>query len=309
LSPSPANFPPLPRGVTSFGGAVVGDSLCIYGGNYGSAHEYAKEGQSGDLWRLDLARPEKWERLPGGPKLQGLAMVAHQGRLYRVGGFSAENNEGEEELLRSQADFARYSFDSQAWEPLPALPEPRSSHDAALVGDSLYVVGGWNLQGRGADAKWHDTALAVDLSSDALAWKPIAPPPFKRRALALAAWGDKLCAIGGMQEQGGPTTAVAVYDPQQDAWSEGPRLPGGGIEGFGASAFGCDGAVYITTLSGAIQRLPRGADRWQYLGQLEHPRFFHRLLPWGEERLVVVGGGNMTTGKVVELELLSVGKQ
>jgi hypothetical protein len=102
---------------------------------------------------------------------------------------------------------------------------------------------------------------------------------------------------------------VAVYDPQQDAWSEGPRLPGGGIEGFGASAFACDGAVYITTLSGAIQRLPRGADRWQYLGQLEHPRFFHRLLPWGEERLVVVGGGNMTTGKVVELELLSVGKQ
>lgn len=309
LSPSPASFPPLPRGVTSFGGAVAGDSLCIYGGNYGSAHDYSKEDQSGDLWRLDLAHPEKWERLQGGPKLQGLAMVEYQGRLYRVGGFSAQNQEGEELVLRSQADFARYSFDSQAWQALPALPEPRSSHDAAVVGDSLYVVGGWNMQGRGADAKWHDTALVVNLASDVLEWKPIAPPPFKRRALALAACGDKLCVIGGMQEQGGPTTAVAVYDPQKDAWSDGTRLPGAGIEGFGASAFACDGAIYITTLSGAIQRLSRGGENWEFLGQLEHPRFFHRLLPWGDNRLVVVGGGNMTSGKAVELELLSVVKQ
>lgn len=303
---APADFPPLPRGVTSFGGAVAGDSLYIYGGNYGGAHEYSREDQSGDLWRLDLKRPEKWERLFAGPKLQGLSMVEFKGRLYRVGGFSAKNQEGDAEDLRSQVDFARLSSDKQAWEALPALPEPRSSHDAATIGDTLYVVGGWNLQGKSADAKWHDTAFAVNLAAEALEWKPIAAPPFKRRALALAAWEGKLYAIGGMQQTAGPTTAVAVYDPKRNGWSEGPPLPGREMEGFGASAFACGRALYVTCFSGAVHRLARDGVQWEPAGQLAHPRFFHRLLPWGDTRLVVVGGSNMTTGKIVELELLSV---
>jgi len=42
---------------------------------------------------------------------------------------------------------------------------------------------------------------------------------------------------------------------------------------------------------------------------IAHPRFFHRLLPWRDKRLVVVGGSDMATGKTVELEMLSIGKQ
>lgn len=306
LSPSAHALPALPEGITSFGGAIAGDALYVYGGNYGSAHQYSMDDQSGDMWKLDLKNPGKWEQLGEGPKLQGLAMVEHRGRLYRVGGFTAMNKEGAEQDLRSQPDFARYNPESKTWEQLPALPEPRSSHDAALIGDTLYVAGGWNLQGASRGSKWHDTALAVNLAVEPLEWKPVAAPPFQRRALALAAWEGKLYCVGGMQGKGGTTTAVAVFDPTQNTWSEGPALIGTGMDGFGSSAFACQGSLYVTTMSGSIQRLAGEGTHWEYLGQLAHPRFFHRLLPWND-KLVVVGGGSMqAAGKILELEVLPV---
>jgi hypothetical protein len=107
-----------------------------------------------------------------------------------------------------------------------------------------------------------------------------------------------------MQEQGGPTTAVAVYDPARDAWSEGPSLLGGAMDGFGASAFACGGSLYATTITGSIQRLSADGKQWEYLGQLDHPRFFHRICPWNDEKLIAVGGGSMSVGKILELEVL-----
>ena len=306
VTPTAHALPPLPKGTTSFGGAVVGDELFVYGGNYGSAHSYDNEDQSGDLWRLDLKKSGEWKRGPGGTKLQGLAMVEHRGTLYRAGGFNASNKPGEKEDLRSQAEFARWKPGTDSWESLPGLPEPRSSHDAVLVGDMLYVVGGWNLQGGGPTTRWHDTALAINLATDKLEWKAIARPPFKRRALAVAAWRGKLYCIGGMQENGSPTTAVAAYDPALDVWSEGPSILGDAMDGFGSSAFATSQSLFVTTISGSIQRLSADGSAWEHAGQLKAPRFFHRLLPWGDDKLVIVGGSNMSTGKTEALEVVVV---
>lgn len=305
LSPTAQEWPALPKGTTSFGGAVVGSSVYVYGGNYGSAHDYANEEQSGDLWRLDLASPKSWEKISEGPRLQGLAMVEHRGQLYRIGGFTATNKRGDTENLISQADFARFDTKTSQWTDLAKLPEPRSSHDAVLIGNTVYVVGGWNMQGEGGStAKWHSTAWSCDLSAANLEWKPIAEPSFRRRALALVQHNGKLLALGGMNEKGGPTTAVEVYDPATNAWSSSPALIGGGMEGFGSSAFFVGDDVYATTMSGAIQRLKKDAAAWEVIGQLQHPRFFHRVLPFQKNQLVVVGGSSMESGKVLQLELL-----
>jgi len=305
LTPTAHQLPALPKGTTSFGGAVIGDTLFVYGGNYGNAHEYKLEDQSGDLWKLDLKQPTRWEQVSGGPRRQGLAMVAHNGSLYRLGGFEAVNKNDEKEDLRSQADFAKLDASGSKWESLPSMPEPRSSHDAAIVGHTLFVVGGWNMQGGGQGAKWHDTALALDLSAAKPEWRTIAAPAFKRRALSLASWNSKLVCIGGMSEKGGPTTATAIYDPKKDSWSEGPTLQGGGMDGFGTSSFEMQGRVYVTTMSGSIQRLSEDGQKWEYLGQLAHPRFFHRVLPWTDSQLLVVGGASMEDGKALAVELLS----
>ena len=99
LVPTANTLPALPKGVTSFGGAIVGNTLYVFGGNYGSAHEYTHEEQSGDLWKLNLANPAKWELAGTGPRRQGLAMVEYKGMLYRIGGFVATNKSGEKQNL------------------------------------------------------------------------------------------------------------------------------------------------------------------------------------------------------------------
>ncbi len=47
-------FPDLPRAITSFGAAVVDDSIYVYGGHHGRAHHYSLTGQSGELLQLNL---------------------------------------------------------------------------------------------------------------------------------------------------------------------------------------------------------------------------------------------------------------
>lgn len=64
--------------------------------------------------------------------------------------------------------------------------------------------------------------------------------------------------------------------------------------------------LYATTMSGAIQRLSGDGKEWQYVGQLAHPRFFHRLLPLKAGSLLVVGGASMAVGKICEVELLKI---
>jgi hypothetical protein len=221
-----------------------------------------------------------------------------------VGGFTARNAENEEESLWSQPDFARFDPAIGTWEALAPLPEGRSSHDAAMIGNTLYVVGGWQMSGEKKD--WHHTAWTCDLSQPRPEWKAIPNPPFERRALALAEWQGKLYALGGMRSQGGATTETAVYDPQARTWSSGPRLLGGGMEGFGSSAFAAGGTLYVTTMNGSIQRLSSDGSHFEYLGQLAHPRFFHRLLRSSADELVVVGGASMGTGKIEALERLAV---
>ncbi|MEQ8785658.1 MAG: kelch repeat-containing protein [Pirellulaceae bacterium] len=300
-----SSYPELPKDVTSFGGAVLGDALYIYGGHQGDAHSYSHDEQGDVLQRLDLAKPKAWETLAKGPHLQGLAMVAHGGKLYRVGGFTAKNAAGEEHDLWSQDSVACFDPADGKWRDLPSLPEPRSSHDAAILGDKLYVAGGWALRGED-DSKWHDTAWVMDLAADKPTWKALPKPPFQRRALALAAHDGKLYVIGGMQPKGGPSTRVDVFDPQTGGWSEGPSLPGEPIEGFGSSAFATAGKLYVSTIRGNLQRLSDDGSKWQLVRELETARFFHRMLPIAEGKFVLVGGANMSIGKFGHLDVVEV---
>jgi len=311
----------LPQPVTSFGAAVLQDAMYLYGGHTGSAHSYSMQEQSNELTRLDL-KTGKWSTVIDGPHLQGLALVADGNSLYRVGGFTAMNTEGEEHNLQSQDCVARFDPQVGVWTELAPLPERRSSHDAAVVGNTLYVAGGWMM---GDDEKhWHSTAWKMDLDSEKADWQPIAAQPFRRRAIALAAHNGMLYVIGGMEEDAGPTTAVSVYDPASDTWSEGPSLivkadpepkddekpersmSSGQMAGFGASAFATGGALYVTTVQGLLQRLSADGKTWEVISSDVTPRFFHRLLPLDEHRLITVGGSNMTIGKFDEVEVIDV---
>ena len=232
-------------------------------------------------------------------------MVAHQGKLYRIGGFTAKNKEGEEKDLWSQTDVASFDVQAKKWSPLPPLPEPRSSFDAVVLDDAIYVVGGWSLLG-GDNAKWLQTAHMLDLTAKPLKWQSLAEPPFQRRALSVAALDGKVFAIGGMQRTGGPSTRVDIYDTKTKQWTRGPDLVGQEMDGFGSSSFTVGNELFVTTYSGSLQRLTPQAKQWETLHQLERDRFFHRLLPLSDNKLIAVGGASMSTGKFEKLDVIEI---
>jgi N-acetylneuraminic acid mutarotase len=296
-SPAPAGdapprvdeWPLLPEAISSFGAARDGDWAYVYGGHAGAVHHHSADTLWPAFMRLNLLDGRTWESLPMQQHLQSPAVVAHGGKIYRIGGLSARNRAADPDDLWSVASASRYDPLARTWEELPALPEPRSSHDVAVIGEKLYVVGGWGLAGD--LVTWHQTAWVMDLAETPLAWKAAPAPPFERRALALAVVDGKLWALGGMdstEEKG--TKAVAVLDPATGTWSAGPDLP---FNGFGVAAAVIGQDLLVSGIGSGVHRLGLYGDapEWEEVATLAFPRYFHRLLTLGQgERLLALGG-------------------
>ena len=299
--------PPLPQAITSFGAAVDGDWLYVYGGHIGRAHAHSAQNHSDGFYRLNLKTGAAWEPLEMGTHLQGLAVVSHGGSIYRVGGLSMRNPSGEPEDMHSVDEFARYDTDSGRWEKLPSLPGGgRSSHDAAVLDGKLYVVGGWKLAGDSDSGVWAEHGYVADLAAPAapaVRWEKLPPQPFKHRALAVAATTKSLYAIGGLSEEGKPTGDVFIFDPASRNWSKGPELPTGTrAKAFAVSAFGVGDTVWASGIDGRVYSLRDGASAWVDTGyDLKTPRFFHRLLPHGERLLFIAGASKASHLDSVEM--------
>jgi N-acetylneuraminic acid mutarotase len=296
-------FPPLPTAVSSFGAAVAGDHVYVYGGHSGKTHTYSTGTVVGTFRRVSLSHPEKgWEDLAGGPHCQGLALVAHNGTVIRVGGMQPRNKPGDPADNHSLASVARFDPKAGKWESLPDLPAGRSSHDAVVVGDTLVVVGGWKQNGAGKPSDWHDTALLLDLSKPGAKWEAV-PQPFKRRALTAAALGGKVYVIAGLHDSAAAGTSheVNVFDPATKKWAEGPKFPGDRLDGFAPAAAVSGGSLYVNPASGTVYRL--AGDAWEPAAKLATPRFVHRVVPVGGGKLLALGGaskaGNVAASEVV----------
>jgi N-acetylneuraminic acid mutarotase len=283
----------LPEAVNSFGGAVLGDWLYVYSGHTQKIHRYHIGATTKHFRRLNLRDRMSWEELPPGPALQGVALVAYGPMLYRIGGMSAKNRPGEANDLFSVASFARFDPRTKTWTDLAPLPAPRSTHDAVVVGHLLCVVGGWSMNGGGADnSEFLKDALVFDLSRQNARWERLPTPPFRRRALAAATIGGKVYVLGGLTEDGKIVKSVDIYDPARRTWSRGPELPGGKLQGFAPSAFGVAGRLYVSGKDGLVHRLNPAGDGWEIVGAVAETRLTHRLLPGIGNDLLVVGGNS-----------------
>ncbi|MGC3970255.1 MAG: hypothetical protein QM775_23870 [Pirellulales bacterium] len=270
----PQPFPMLPEAVSSFGAAADGNFVYSFSGHMGCVPGNSADGLSPNFCRLDVSKADaKWETLKMHRPSQSPGFAAWNGAVYRVGGLSFKNKVGAETIYESLDVFAKYDPATDSWKELPPLPAPRSSLDAAVVDGKLYVVGGWNLQGTDAsDGQWYEDALVFDLADEKGAWKPIAKPPFKTRALAAAGHDHKLYAMGGMTSADEVTKAVHIYDPKTDTWSQGPELQAGGrFAAFAVSAFAADGRLFYSGSDGIVYELRDGRE-WRPLERLLHPR-------------------------------------
>lgn len=96
--------------------------------------------------------------------------------------------------------------------------------------------------------------------------------------------------LGGLDSEGNTTLGVDVYDTATRTWEVGAELPSGPMKGFGCAAAVTEGRLYVSGMKGALYRLATTGDAWELAGQLEQPRFFHRLVPADRGGLVALGG-------------------
>jgi len=280
--------PEMPLSIASFGAAGMPDgSLYFYGGHSGKRHKYNRDEVHGDLFHWKQGA-DKWQALAQDEPAQGASLVAVKDGVVRIGGMAARNAMGEKQDLWSSETAARYDPASGKWVPLPKLPQRRSSHDSIVSGDTLYVIGGWQMEGD-ADSVWHDTYLTLDLNKTDATWESH-PQPFKRRALAVQTIGTNVYAIGGMTDDNELSSAVSVLDTRTGSWSDGPPLPADKIGGFGFAAVSQAGRLFASGLAGRLLEL-RG-ESWVAVAKLAQPRYFHRLLSGGAGKLFAIGGEN-----------------
>jgi hypothetical protein len=284
-------FAPLPKAVSSFGAVVSDGWLYVYGGHSGKTHQYSTETVIGTFHRLKLSDPAAWEELPSGPASQGLALVAYQGKIYRIGGMQPRNQPGEKADNHSLTTCERYDPERKKWEPLPDLPEGRSSHDAVVVGDKLVVIGGWKMNGAGKKAEWHTTALILDLKQKPMKWETV-KQPLQRRALTTAAYDGKVYVIGGLTEDAGAVLTVNIYDPAKNAWTTGPDIPGPQRNGFTPASCVTGGRLYVSPADGKMYRLAPKGDAWEEAGKLKQARVVHRMVAVNDKLLLAVGGAS-----------------
>jgi N-acetylneuraminic acid mutarotase len=278
----------LPEPATGIGAVAAGGWLYLLGGHTGEPHDYAADFQSREFLRLDLTDLRSFERLPGlGAGVQGAALVAHGGGVYRIGGMRALNAPLEAAELVSLDEFARFDVSAERWRDLAPLPGRRSSHAAAVAGSTLYVAGGWDIAGEmGRSSTFLGTLWKLDLADASAQWTS-ADCPIERRALGLAALDGHLVALGGMTPDGKASARVDVLELASGAWSLGPNLP---EMGFGAACVASAGRVWASAGSGTVWSWAPGEERWRAEGRQVFGRIFHQLAACATGDLIAVGG-------------------
>lgn len=300
-APAADVIPPTPDAVSSFGAAVAGGYAYVYGGHAGKTHSYSVETTVGSLRRLKLNDPKAgWEELPGGERIQGLALVAHGDSVIRIGGMEPRNKTGEKSNNHSIVTVVKYEPAKKAWAKLPDLPAPRSSHDAVVIGDTLYVFGGWQMKG-GEKPTWLDHGLKFDLRSAGAKWEKV-PQPFVRRALTAAVHDGKVYVICGLTADGDTSHDVNVFDPNTGKWTKGPEVPGNRMNGFTPAACVCGDSLFLSPADGKVYKLT--GTEWKETATLEKGRWVHRVVTDGKQ-LIVLGGASKD-GNVAAVEAVSV---
>lgn len=212
--------------------AVVGGRLFVAGFYLGMSFTNA----DGRVFEYDPVLDSWAERglMPAGSERASSCVAAFDGKIYLFGGARAG----------SVQDASVYDVESNSWQELPPLPEPREHCVAAAIDGLLYVASGRSDGIAGLEPN----TWAFDPATSS--YTPRAPILTPRGGTAGAALEGRLFIFGGEGNPGDPSGVfpnVEAYDPATDSWEALPPMlvP---RHGLGAAALG--GRIY----------LPGGAD-------------------------------------------------
>ena len=117
---------------------------------------------------------------------------------------------------------------SRRWYIAQSLPNPRSELKSTLIGNTLYLMGGWDQTG-GATKTVHHVDLneliakALSNRNTPTLWQTLQEVPLVRSApLSI---GRSLLAVGGCDDRDNPSSSIHLYQPDTRRWMKVGDLP------------------------------------------------------------------------------------
>ena len=198
-----------PRG--AFGCEVINGEIYAIGGR----------NQSGNLSSAERysIKTDKWTELkPMSAPRSEMQTAILDGKIYAVGGDATKDNG----MGMSVNTVERFDPEANTWLTLKPMNMARMYHRLAVIGETIYAIGG------SADSTVLSTVEAYDPASNT--WKKKAPMSVPRMHFGMEIIGGKIYVIGGCNSSD-PVDAfdvlatVEMYDPETDKWIKKASMP------------------------------------------------------------------------------------
>lgn len=260
--------------------AFDGDDLLIYCKGFDAPLRFAPSTAA-----VDSDKRGAWSSLAplGAGARQETAVVTFGDEVVAIGGFDGRG--------AVSALVEAYFPGTNSWRRLPDLPMTMHHANAAVVGESLYVVGFLTGSNFAPDGR------IFVLEREAAAWQPAGSMPAGkgRGASAVGVIDGKIYLAGGLRA--GSVADFARYDPSTRTWDELPPVPerrdhaaAGVIDGKFILAGGRAGA--ITSLSGRVDIFNPASGTWTAGAPMPTPRGGMAAAVHGGRLYVFGGEGN-----------------
>ena len=226
---SPA--PVFPENCFSSSAATIDDQVYVVGGECGNAVNY--------LFKLD-SHSNTWQREANVPvNIYSATASALNDTLYLVGGYTCSI--GSTSCNTVSAKMYAYNVHFNTWTSLPSMPTARSNLNSAIVGNILYVIGGYSGIISSGSYVYLSTVEAYNIYTGQWSTKTSMPVP--RGNFGLAVVGEKIYVYGGYKGCGLPNiySSTIVYDTTTNLWSTVASMP---ISVVGNSGASVDGIIY-----------------------------------------------------------------
>ena len=148
--------------------------------------------------------------------------------LQGIGHYAVYSGQPLDDVMKLEIAWFDKYLKEKRWQPLASMPQERFEHACALVGDALYVFGGY---GQGVKSSNH--VQAFDLARNE--WRRLRDMPSAITHVNTAVDGRTVWIAGGFKDgyPGKAIDEVWKYDVDKDAFVAAPSLPepraGGGL--------------------------------------------------------------------------------
>jgi N-acetylneuraminic acid mutarotase len=275
----------LPLARTEVAAARHGSEIVVVGG-------YVPSGDTSAQADAFSPSANRWRRLPDLPQGVNHAMAASwRGRIVVAGGYVA----------RQQPSDRVFVLENDRWRELAHMTEPRAAAGAAIIGDTLYVVGGIGSSGLAR------AGLALNLRTGAAR---TIPGPFRREHLAATSANGRVYALAGRVT--GLTTNLRILEswrPGAKRWTRLPPVPrsrgGTGAATLGNTIVSVGGEEPAGTIE-TVYAYNTKTRRWRRLPDLPTPRHGLGVVAFNRSVYVLAGGpkpGLTTSGAVESLRV------